>query len=148
MVLVVSAVMLGAKGVQRVQGGGDKARREVDKERLHVIDGMTVEDALGLKLPFDGGGEGEDSVVLEHLTAEQMEENVRSGLYRLVDDQPTTQQSSATLPHKPHLAMGDRLTMFSVCAGIGSGQMAVKHAGLAVDTIGICEIDEERIAIF
>ena len=36
----------------------------------------------------------------------------------------------------------------AVCAGIGSGQMAVRQAGLAVDTIGICEVDEERIDIF
>jgi hypothetical protein len=47
----------------RIQDCYDRTRREVDKERVFAIDGMTVADALERKLPFDGG-EGDGVVTL------------------------------------------------------------------------------------
>ena len=42
----------------------DRTRHEVDKERVFVLDGMTIADALGRRVPFDGGdGDGVVSVV-------------------------------------------------------------------------------------
>jgi hypothetical protein len=45
-------------------------------------------------------------------------------------------------------APADEYTMFSACGGIGSGQIAADHAALKVRSIGMSEIDEERIAIY
>jgi hypothetical protein len=42
----------------------------------------------------------------------------------------------------------DEYTMFSACGGIGSGQIAADHAGLKVKSIGMSDVDEERIAIY
>ena len=56
--------------------------------------------------------------------------------------------AAASATSEPAIALGDRLSLFSVCSGIGSGQMAVEHEGLKIDTIGVCEVDPERIAIF
>ena len=35
----------------------------------------------------------------------------------------------------------NEITVFSVCAGIGSGQIAIERAGLPVRTIGVCDTD-------
>ena len=41
-----------------------------------------------------------------------------------------------------------QLTMFSVCSGIGSAQMAVERAGLPIKTIGACEVDPDCVEVF
>jgi site-specific DNA-cytosine methylase len=42
----------------------------------------------------------------------------------------------------------NEITLFSVCAGIGSGQMAIERAGLPVKRIGICETDSDCVELF
>ena len=42
----------------------------------------------------------------------------------------------------------EEITMFSVCAGVGSAQMAIERGGLPVKTIGICETDPDCVEIF
>ena len=42
----------------------DRTRHEIDKDRVFVLDGMTIADAIGRRVPFDGGdGDGVVSVV-------------------------------------------------------------------------------------
>jgi hypothetical protein len=83
----------------------DRTRGEVDKERVYILDGMKVADALERKLPFDGG-DGDDEVALTmRLTPVLLAADVRSGLYRLVGNQPATQQPT-TSPLPPELPGG------------------------------------------
>jgi len=49
---------------------------------------------------------------------------------------------------KPNLKVDQELTMFSVCSGIGSGQMAIERAGLPIKTIGVCETDPDCAELF
>ena len=80
----------------RIQDCYDRARGETDKERVFVLDGMTAADALERKVPFDGGdGNGEVTLVML-LTPVLLAADVRSGLYRLVGNQLTTQQPTAS----------------------------------------------------
>jgi hypothetical protein len=74
----------------RIQDCCDRTRGELDKDRVSILDGMTVADALERKLPFDGG-DGEVTLTML-LTPALLAADVRSGLYRLVGNQPTTQQ--------------------------------------------------------
>ena len=42
----------------------------------------------------------------------------------------------------------EEITMFSVCSGIGSAQMAIERGGLPVRTIGVCETDPDCVELF
>ena len=42
----------------------------------------------------------------------------------------------------------EEITMFSVCSGIGSAQMAIERGGLPVRTIGVCETDPDCVDLF
>jgi hypothetical protein len=87
----------------RIQDCYDRTRGELDKDRVFILDGMTVADALERKLPF-GGGDGEATLTML-LTPALLAADVRSGLYRLVGNQPTTQQPT-TSPLPPELPRG------------------------------------------
>jgi hypothetical protein len=87
----------------RIRGCYDRTRGEVDKDRVSVLDGMAVADALERKFPFDAGG-GEVALAML-LTPVLLAADVRSGLYRLVGNQPATQQPT-TPPLPPELPRG------------------------------------------
>ena len=77
-----------------------------------MLDGMTIADALGRRVPFDGGdGDGVVSVVRQ-LTLELLAADVRSGLYGLVSQDYTTEDSTA-LPPGLLAAMGEQGTQAS-----------------------------------
>ena len=98
----------------------DRTRHEIDKDRVFVLDGMTIADAIGRRVPFDGGdGDGVVSVV-QPLTLELLAADVRSGLYGLVSQDCATVDSTA-LPPGLLVAMGEQGALV-VTAGTGTRQ--------------------------
>ena len=68
-----------------------------------------------------------------------------------------TQHSAIICDVTPQLQVDDNttitvedneITLFSVCAGIGSGQMAIERAGLHVKTISVCDTDPDCVELF
>ena len=142
-------ILTNRKGQVVLESVQHKQQHERDdlSRRVHANDAQKLEptvlvDSHRARSQFACTHGGDDSCGLQHRATRPLVSTVRP------DEQVAAQQLPTSRVQNPSVAMGDRITMFSVCAGIGSGQMAVKQAGLAVDTIGICEGDEEQIAIF
>jgi hypothetical protein len=87
--------------IMRIADCADCGRAEADKERVFVLDGMTVADALGRKVPFVGralsaDGKSDACTAVLPLTPALLAADIRSGLYTLVAADTVEIRANAT----------------------------------------------------